>query len=81
MNSAVFCAHGKRRIMWAESAYHRFPIRRRRNMAEKKENPRIIIDTQVLLELTGWTIDELMQILQVPPQHRQRIIDAITITE
>lgn len=50
-------------------------------MAEKKENPRIIIDTQVLLELTGWTIDELMQILQVPPQHRQRIVDAITITE
>ena len=51
------------------------------DMSEKKEKPRIIIDTQVLLDLTGWSIDELMQILQVPPQHRQRIIDAITISE
>ena len=51
------------------------------DMSDKKEKPRIIIDTQVLLDLTGWSIDELMQILQVPPQHRQRIIDAITISE
>ena len=50
-------------------------------MSEKKAKQRIIIDTQVLLDLTGWSIDELMQILQVPPQHRQRIIDAITISE
>ncbi len=49
-------------------------------MADKKEKPRIIIDTQVLLDLTGWDIETLMQILQVPPQHRQRIIDAITLT-
>lgn len=53
----------------------------RLSMDKKKEKPRIIIDTQVLLDLTGWDIETLMQILQVPPQHRQRIIDAITRTE
>lgn len=50
-------------------------------MAEKKEKPRIIVDTQTLLNLTGWDINKLMQILQVPMDHRQRIIDAITKEE
>ncbi len=50
-------------------------------MAEKQEKPRIIIDTQVLLDLTGWDIETLMRVLQVPEKHRQRIIDAITKTE
>ncbi|MBQ9329327.1 MAG: hypothetical protein IJ225_12450 [Solobacterium sp.] len=47
-------------------------------MAEKKENDRIIIDTQVLLELTGWDIDKLMTVLQVPDTHKAKLIDAIT---
>ena len=45
---------------------------------EKKEKKRIIVDTQTLLDLTGWDIHQLMTILQVPEEHRQRIIDAIT---
>lgn len=50
-------------------------------MSDKKEKPRIIVDTQVLLDLTGWDIETLMQVLQVPPQHRQKIIDAITLSD
>ena len=47
-------------------------------MKDKKEKPRIIIDTQILLDSTGWDINKLMEVLQVPEIHRQRIIDAIT---
>ncbi len=44
----------------------------------EKEKKRIIVDTQKVLDLTGWDIHKLMQVLQVPEEHRQRIIDAIT---
>ena len=45
---------------------------------ETKEEHRIIVHTQTLLDLTGWDINHLMTVLQVPEQHKQRIIDAIT---
>ena len=45
---------------------------------EKTEKRRIIVNTQTLLDLTGWDIQYLMTVLQVPEHHKQRIIDAIT---
>ena len=47
-------------------------------MKQKKEKPRIIVDTETVLALTGWDIHKLMQVLQVPQDHRERIIQAIT---
>ncbi|MBR4456656.1 MAG: hypothetical protein IKS32_10640 [Solobacterium sp.] len=47
-------------------------------LCRKKETDRIIIDTQVLLDLTGWDINQLMNVLMVPEVHRDRIIKAIT---
>lgn len=47
-------------------------------MAKKNKKKRIIIDTQTLLDLTGWDIQTLMQVLQVPDEHRERIITAIS---
>ena len=48
------------------------------NRKPEKEKKRIIVNTQMVLDLTGWDIHKLMQILQVPEDHRQPIIDAIT---
>ncbi len=50
-------------------------------MNKNNEKKRIVIDTQKLLELTGWDIDHLMEVMNVPVIHRQRIIDAIRIDE
>ncbi len=47
----------------------------------KKEKKRIIVNTQVLLDLTGWDIHKLMEVLNVPNDKRQPIIDAITKTK
>jgi len=47
----------------------------------KKEKKRIIVNTQVLLDLTGWDIHKLMEVLNVPDDKRQPIIDAITKSE
>ena len=51
------------------------------NIINKKEKKRIIVNTQTLLDLTGWTIHELMEVLNVPQDHRQPIIDAITLPQ
>ena len=51
------------------------------NVIRKKEKKRIIVNTQTLLDLTGWNIHELMEVLNVPDDHRQPIIDAITLKE
>jgi hypothetical protein len=48
------------------------------NRKPEKEKKRIIVNTQMVLDLTGWDIHKLMQVLQVPEDHRQPIIDAIT---
>ena len=47
---------------------------------KNKNQKRIIVNTQLLLDLTGWDIHKLMEVLNVPEEKRQPIIDAITRT-
>lgn len=47
---------------------------------KKKNQKRIIVSTQTVLDLTGWDIHKLMEVLNVPHDKRQPIIDAITKT-
>ncbi|MBR2760094.1 MAG: hypothetical protein IKE16_06610 [Solobacterium sp.] len=47
----------------------------------KPKKKRIIVDTETLLGLTGWDIHKLMEVLNVPAEKRQPIIDAITKEE
>ncbi len=47
----------------------------------KTKKKRIIVSTQTVLDLTGWDIHKLMEVLNVPNDKRQPIIDAITKTK
>jgi len=47
-------------------------------MAETKNNSLITINTEILLSLTGWNIDQLLDVLNVPESQRENLKQAIT---